>query len=521
MILAQSRQQQASGPTHQRGKKNSHSWTGRQPGPRRQSWILGKSGKSLRWLSPGLLVKRWLLTSALGLLLFVLGIAIWANLKPVYWTLETIELALASITQVFPYRLTGPLVLLSGVILVLLGQSRTFGSIKQALSSDQDRPLVDALLAQRRLNQGPNIVAIGGGTGLATLLSGLKRYSSSITAIVTVTDDGGSSGRLRRDLGIQPPGDIRNCLTALAKEEQLLTQLFRYRFSSGEGLEGHSLGNLFLSALATTTGDLESAIAASSRVLNIQGQVVPATNVDVQLWAELEDGRFIEGESQISSAGGRIRRVGCRPEAPPALPSALEAIRQADLIVLGPGSLYTSLLPNLLVPQLVKEINRSPAAKLYICNLMTQPGETDGLDVWDHVAVIGHHLHYQGATPWLFPDVLAHSGYLDRRLVEHYRSAGSEPVTCPVEKLKAKGLRPHLAMMHARMASLDDDSASKILRHDSLRLARAVMRFYRQYQKRQQRGTSGTPTNPHRSTPPRQHGYHLPLSQQSGDRSLP
>jgi len=487
VILAQSTQQQASGPAHQGGKKDGRPRAGGQPGHRRRPWSLNTSGKLLQWLSPGLLVKRWVLTSALGLLLLLLGSAIWANLKPVYWTLAAVESTLASITQVFPYRLTGPLVLLSGLVLILLGQSRTFGSIKQALAPEQDRPLVDALLAQRRLKRGPNIVAIGGGTGLATLLSGLKHYSSRITAVVTVTDDGGSSGRLRRDLGIQPPGDIRNCLTALAKEEQLLTQLFRYRFASGKGLEGHSLGNLFLSALTTISGDLESAIAASSRVLNIQGQVVPATNADVQLWAELEDGRLIEGESRISGAGGRIRRVGCRPGAPPALPSALAAIRQADLILLGPGSLYTSLLPNLLVPQLVKEISRSPAAKLYICNLMTQPGETDGLDVWDHMVVIGRHLRCQGVAPWLFPDVLAHSGHLDRRLVECYRSAGSEPVTCSVDKLRANGLRPHLAMMHARVASLHEDSAGKSLRHDPLRLARAVMRFYRQHQRRRHR----------------------------------
>lgn len=486
MILARSTQRKTSGPTRQRGRENGRSRAGRQQDNRRRPWSLDKACKALQWLSPGLLVKRWVLTSAFGLLLLVLGSAIWANLKPVYWILEVVERTLASITQVFPYRLTGPLVLLSGLILILLGQSRAFGAIKQALAPEQDRLLVDALLAQRRLKWGPKIVAIGGGTGLATLLSGLKRHSSRITAIVTMTDDGGSSGRLRRDLGIQPPGDIRNCLTALAKEEQLLTQLFRYRFASGQGLEGHSLGNLFLSALATITGDLESAVVASSRVLNIRGRVLPATNADVQLWAELEDGRLIEGESRISGAGGRIHRVGCRPEAPPALPSALEAIRQADLILLGPGSLYTSLLPNLLVPQLVKAISRSPAAKLYICNLMTQPGETDRLDVWGHMAVIGNHLHRQGFTPYLFPDVLAHSGHLDHRVVERYQSAGSEPVACPVDKLRAKGLRPHLAaMMHARVKSLDEDSANKsLLRHDSLRLARAVMRFYRRQQRR-------------------------------------
>ncbi|MXW39624.1 MAG: YvcK family protein [Synechococcus sp. SB0668_bin_15] len=487
VILAQSTQQQASGPQGQRGRGSGPSRTGRQPEPRRRPLSLGRSCKALQWLSPGLLIKRWVLTSALGLLLLLLGSAIWANLKPVYWTLEAVEHTLAGITRLLPYQLTGPLVLLSGLVLILLGQSRTFRSIKQALAPEQDQSLVDALLAQRRLKRGPSIVAIGGGTGLATLLSGLKRYSSSITAIVAVTDDGGSSGRLRRDLGIQPPGDIRNCLTALAKEEQLLTQLFHYRFTSGEGLEGHSLGNLFLSALTNITGNLESAVAASSRVLNIQGQVLPATNADVHLWAQLEDGRLVEGESRISGAGGRIHWVGCQPEAPPALPSALEAIRQADLILLGPGSLYTSLLPNLLVPQIVKEISRSSAAKLYICNLMTQPGETDGLDVWGHVAAIGRHLRRQGVTSWLFPDVLAHSGHMDRHLVERYRSAGSEPVTCPVDKLKAEGLRPHLAMMHDRVESLNEEAVSKsLLRHDPWRLARAVMRFYRHHQRRQQ-----------------------------------
>jgi uncharacterized cofD-like protein len=200
---------------------------------------------------------------------------------------------------------------------------------------------------------------IGGGTGLSTLLSGLKRYSSHITAIVTVADDGGSSGVLRRELGVLPPGDIRNCLAALSTEEPLLTRLFQYRFSAGSGLEGHSFGNLFLSALTAITGNLETAITASSRVLAVQGQVVPATNVDVRLWAELENGQRIEGESNIGRAPSPIVRLGCVPERPPALPRALEAIANADLIVLGPGSLYTSLLPNLLVPELVSAIRRS------------------------------------------------------------------------------------------------------------------------------------------------------------------
>ncbi|MEB3262847.1 MAG: gluconeogenesis factor YvcK family protein, partial [Synechococcus sp.] len=337
-------------------------------GDRRRRDLVSRSRRAVRWLQPGLVVKRWVLTSGLGLVLALLGAAVWADLKPIYWTIETLTWLLGQLTQVLPRGFTGPLVLLLGVALVLWGQSRSFGSIQRALAPEKDTVLVDALVAQRRLNRGPSIVAIGGGTGLSTLLSGLKRYSSNLTAIVTVADDGGSSGVLRRELGVQPPGDIRNCLAALAREEPLLTRLFQYRFRAGSGLEGHSFGNLFLSALTAITGSLEAAITASSRVLAVQGQVVPATTADVRLWAELENGERIEGESRIGHAPSPIVRLGCIPERPPALPRAIEAIAHADLIVLGPGSLYTSLLPNLLVPELVAAIARSRAPRLYICN---------------------------------------------------------------------------------------------------------------------------------------------------------
>ncbi len=298
---------------------------------------------------------------------------------------------------------------------------------------------MDALRAKSRLNRGPNIVAIGGGTGLSTLLSGLKRYSSHITAIVTVADDGGSSGVLRRELGVLPPGDIRNCLAALSTEEPLLTRLFQYRFAAGSVLEGHSFGNLFLSALSAITGNLETAITASSRVLAVQGQVVPATNVDVQLWAELENGQRIEGESNIGHAPSPIVRLGCSPERPPALPRALEAITNADLIVLGPGSLYTSLLPNLLVPELVGAIKRSKAPRLYICNLMTQPGETDGLDVRGHIRAIEAQLATLGIEPRLFNAVLAQDDLPDSDLVRYYQSRGADPVRCDAEGLRSDG----------------------------------------------------------------------------------
>ena len=433
-----------------------------------------RSQRAVRWLQPGLVVKRWMLTSGLGLMMALLGAAVWADLKPIYWILESLSWFLGTITTVLPREITGPLVLLIGALLVLWGQSRSFSAIQQALAPDKDMVLVDALRAKSRLNRGPNIVAIGGGTGLATLLSGLKRYSSHITAIVTVADDGGSSGVLRRELGVLPPGDIRNCLAALSTEEPLLTRLFQYRFSAGSGLEGHSFGNLFLSALSAITGSLETAITASSRVLAVQGQVVPATNADVRLWAELEDGTRLEGESAIGNARSPIVRMGCLPEKPPALPRALEAIAHADLILLGPGSLYTSLLPNLLVPELVTAIQRSRAPRLYICNLMTQPGETDGLDVSGHLRAIEAQLASLGISHRLFDAVLAQEPIRQSPLIKHYRSRGAEPVTCNRRELEAEGY-------DVMEAPLQGSRPTATLRHDPRSLALGVMRFYRKF----------------------------------------
>ena len=444
----------------------------------RQRDLMLRSRRAMRWLQPGLVVKRWLLTSGIGLVLALLGAAVWADLQPIYWTLWAIQESLGWITRVMPRGITGPLVLLVGIGLLLWGQSRSFGSIQQALAPEKDTVLVDALRAKSRLNRGPNIVAIGGGTGLSTLLSGLKRYSSHITAIVTVADDGGSSGVLRRELGVQPPGDIRNCLAALSTEEPLLTRLFQYRFAAGSGLEGHSFGNLFLSALTAITGNLETAITASSRVLAVQGQVVPATSADVKLWAELENGERIEGESNIGKAPSPIVRLGCLPERPPALPRALEAIANADLILLGPGSLYTSLLPNLLVPELMSAIQSSRSPKLYICNLMTQPGETDGLDVSGHLRAIEAQLASLGIDERLFSSVLAQDNVESSPLVDHYRARGAEPVGCDSEQLREEGY-------DVTLAPLQGARPTATLRHDPRNLALAVMRFYRSHRKEQ------------------------------------
>ncbi|MGB5969256.1 MAG: gluconeogenesis factor YvcK family protein, partial [Spirulinaceae cyanobacterium] len=231
----------------------------RRTSPRVNRWF--------KWLAPGLLVKRWLLVSATGVLLTSLGLAIWIKLTPIYYLIDLTSRGLEALAQVMPSYISGPLAILSGLFLIFWGQTRTMGSITKVLKPESNEELIDVLMAHRRLKRGAKIVTVGGGTGLSTLLRGLKEYSANITAIVTVADDGGSSGRLRREIGVLPPGDIRNCVAALADEEKLLTELFQYRFQAGDGLTGHSFGNLFLTAMSEIAGDLEQAIAASSKVL--------------------------------------------------------------------------------------------------------------------------------------------------------------------------------------------------------------------------------------------------------------
>ena len=438
--------------------------------------LLNKFIRVFSWLLPGLVIKRWMITSAIGLIMSLLGIAIWTNLRPLYWLIENFFWVMTSLTSILPISLLGPFILFLGILLIGLGQNRSINSIQQALVPQKDTFLVDALRVKSRLSKGPNIVAIGGGTGLSTLLKGLKNYSSNISAIVSVTDDGGSSGVLRKQLGVQPPGDIRNCLAALSNEEPTLTRLFQYRFSRGGGLEGHTFGNLFLSALTTITGSLEKAVQASSKVLSVQGQVIPATGMDVMLWAELEDGEKIFGESLISQSVKPISRIGCLPENPPALTRALEAIKEADLIVLGPGSLFTSLLPNLLVPEIVEALLKNNSPKIYISNLMTQPGETDGLDVYQHIKSIEKQLFNFGVNTRIFNAILSQGEFEGSSLIDYYRSRGAEPVICNKKRLVSEGY-------HVLQAPLYSKRITPTLRHDYRRLARAVMYMYKKIKK--------------------------------------
>ncbi len=420
-----------------------------------------------KWLSPGLSVKRWLLLSASGFFLTVLGSAIWVKLTPIYRILEFISKVLENITKILPSYISGPLVAILGLFLVFWGQSRTVGSITDVFKADGDEELIDKLLARRRLNKGPKIVVIGGGTGLSTLLRGLKQYSSNTTAIVTVADDGGSSGRLRREIGVLPPGDIRNCIAALADEEKLLTELFQYRFEAGDGLVGHSFGNLFLTAMSEITGDLEQAVAASSQVLAIRGKVLPATLSDMSLWAEMEDGRIVQGESNIPEAKGRIRNVGCMPPNPPALPTAIAAIQEAEYIIIGPGSLYTSIIPNLLVPEIRDAIACSKAPRIYVCNIMTQPGETEGYTVGNHIKAIDRICQKK-----LFDAVLVHRKSPSSQSLRRYAQDNSHPVYVDREEIAKLGRRIVLANV------MDEDKDSGFVRHDPYRLARVLLRWY-------------------------------------------
>ncbi|MCI2252930.1 YvcK family protein [Domibacillus sp. PGB-M46] len=310
----------------------------------------------------------------------------------------------------------------------------------------------------------PKVVIIGGGTGLSVLLRGLKRHPIDLTAIVTVADDGGSSGRLRSELNIPPPGDIRNVLAALSDVEPLVESLFQHRFTTNNELSGHALGNLMIAALSSITGDFGHAIQEMSRVLNVRGKVLPAANQSVVLHAEMEDGTFVSGESKIPYSGKKIRRVFLTPEHIEPLPETIRSIREADMIILGPGSLYTSILPNLLVPGIGEEVCASKAKKVYICNLMTQAGETLDFTASDHVQAIYDHLNCS-----VMDTILVNKEPVPADIQELYKEEMAKPVVYDVERLRVLGLD----------AIFDDilTFENSIIRHDTAKVAEILVRL--------------------------------------------
>src|SRR5437588_570661 len=323
----------------------------------------------LKLLRPGLRVKRWFVVIFSGTVAFGLGFAL-------------------AFSQAY---LQAAIALFAGAALSALGLIGLYRSLSDILPANS-QSLIDRIYEYRVRQGGPRIVCVGGGTGMPTVLRGLKHHSANITAIVTVGDDGGSSGRLRREHGILPPGDFRNNIVALAEVEPLMQRLFQYRFAEGSPLGGHSFGNLFVLAMSGITGNFEHALRETSRVLLVKGTILPSTLQDVEICAQFKDGSEVCGESTIPEIGKPIERVSLRPEHPAAQPEAVSAILEADLIVVGPGSLYTSVVPNLLVEGLAKALIQSDGLKVYVCNVATQPGETDGYNVEAHVEALVRHL---------------------------------------------------------------------------------------------------------------------------------
>jgi uncharacterized cofD-like protein len=418
-----------------------------------------------RWLAPGLGIKRWFFVVLAGITLLGVGLAI--LLLDLYRTQSTNETLLTILSYAALRFLPRELRVLIfgglGIGLLAYGIFR----LNRSLLRPFIRPghaVVDELANYRRRERGPRIVTIGGGHGLATLLRGLKTYTRNLTAIVTVADDGGSSGRLRETYGILPPGDIRNCLAALSNDEQMLTQLFRYRFSGAGELDGHSFGNLFITALAEITGSFEEAIAESGRVLSVSGRVLPSTLHDVKLVADMQLPNVlnqvrVQGESRIPQMAGRVRHVWLEPNDAPAFPPALKAVLNADMIVVGPGSLYTSLLPNLLVEDLLGAIKASRALKIYVCNLATQAGETDLYSCYDHTRALEEHI---GDS--LFDIVLCNDNY------EGELNSGSQWV-----------IMDEKAQADSRVHCSDLTDASQPWRHDSAKLARKLIEILDEY----------------------------------------
>lgn len=391
----------------------------------------------MKWLHPGLHIKRWLFLFGLGMMCSSFGIILTFNYQ---WLGELEEWAfrlLYEMTGHYNYTILaslGILVILLGLVVMAWATRRLIRTMIGVVMPGESENLSDLIFSNLQLSKGPKVVVIGGGTGLSVMLRGLKAKTYNLTAVVTVADDGGSTGRIRQDLDIIAPGDLRNCLVALADKEGLMEKLFAHRFGGSGNLTGHSFGNLFIAALIEVLGDVEEAMDATSKVLRVRGKVIPSSAEKIRLNAEMTDGRIVEGESQIPHAHGKIKRVFTTPEHPKAIQSAVRAIQEADAIVLGPGSLYTSIMPNLCVPDIVQAVRTSKAPKIYICNVMTQPGETDDYTVSDHVKAINRQ-----AGGRVIDFVIANNGDVDPDVLQRYVATGSHPVIIDKKEVSQAG----------------------------------------------------------------------------------
>ena len=407
------------------------------------------------WFKPGIRIKRWIALGAVGIASISYGLSY--LVREIYYNSILVVLSI--------------LLIISGCVFIFLGMKYIVKTFFMAISHsgfkislDSDR-LSNHLYEKRILIKGPKIVAVGGGTGLSTMLRGLKVYSSNITAIVTVADDGGGSGVLRQDLGMLPPGDIRNCILALADTEPIMQKLIQYRFEDGI-LKGQSFGNLFLAAMDGISSSFEEAVKKMSDVLAVTGKVLPVTLDNVRLCAELDDGFVICGESKIgdhnSFHAGKIKRVYLEPQNATPLKDALDTIAEADVIILGPGSLYTSIIPNLLVDGICDAIKASKAVKIYVCNVMTQPGETDGYSMSDHIEYLEEHT-FKGIVDYC----IVNTASIPDELKKRYAADGAEAVKVDMEQMSNSGIK----VMGSDFLSIKND----LIRHDPDKLAKAII----------------------------------------------
>jgi uncharacterized cofD-like protein len=420
-----------------------------------------------RWLYPGMHIKRWMGAVLLGLTILALGAAILLIEAYRSFIIDFPDLAtLLGAELERPIR--AAIVLVVGVALTGIGMWKLMHSVISPFVARGDS-VMEVLYTKRYLARGPRIVALGGGTGLSTLLRGLKAYSANITAVVAVADDGGSSGRLRQQLGIVPPGDIRNCIAALADAEPLMTQLMQYRFPPGSGLDDHAFGNLFIAAMTAVTGDFDEAVRESNRVLAVRGQVLPATSVPLNLTAHLTSGRLIRGQAAVSRATEPIARVEIDPADVRATPEALERILEADLIVVGPGSLYSSVMPNLLISDIHDALSAAEGLRVYVCNVATQPGETGGFTASRHLTTLFDHVGDQ-----LVDIVLLNRSRSARR------PAGwlGEPVQLDIRQLE------ELPVVVVEDDLIDDQNAHH---HDPDKLAAVLLRLLQEDRPARQR----------------------------------
>jgi len=412
-----------------------------------------------KWFYPGMRVKRFLLIVLLGIILMGVGLIFLIDLSKFLWIKNQIK-NLFIYYQIAPH-ISGFILMILGSALVILGIANINRSILNRIIPQQVNQVPEMIYLQRKLGKGPHIVVIGGGTGLYALLRGLKQYTSNITAVVTVFDSGGSSGQLRDELGVLPPGDIRNCLVALSTKEPLMTRLFQYRFKDGS-LQGHSFGNLFITAMSEVSGDFPKGVEKSSEILAIRGKVLPSSTADVTLCARLKNKKIIRGENNISQSKDRIESIFIQPSSVLPLPETIQAIREADAVILGPGSLYTSIICNLLVKNIPEAICQSNALTIYICNVMTQPGETDNYSASMHLTEVVRYLN-QNCIDY----VLVNSKVLSKEVTLKYQQEGACAVRDDLPIMfgeRTKIIRQDLLSEH-NFARHDSDKIAKLIRN--------------------------------------------------------